>query len=299
MKHTIKLLTLAAILTAVFGLTGCLGPVNNYIEPEYVITVNVTNGTALYPTTAKAGDSVTITATADEGYVLDNANSAFSIPDYSVTNNGTVITWNLVMPASDVTINVVFKDNTTVDDSNSDGEDENPTDEGNDDTESGDGDTDTETSNGNGEDETTTEPQPEDNDPVFIQYDDAGGYDGELPDGVDNIKHFQYEDGYKIELNVCTLVEYEAVEDKEDITWNTLYFSFPINADYIIIDDTVSFVYAEYLLERKGYRNFNIEKYGAEKDCSASPYNEEEGFDIVLPSSEAILERLVYYIVIK
>ena len=34
MKHTIKLLTLAAILTAVFGLTGCPGPVNNYIEPH-------------------------------------------------------------------------------------------------------------------------------------------------------------------------------------------------------------------------------------------------------------------------
>ncbi len=32
MKHTIKLLTLAAILTAVFGLTGCPGPVNNYID---------------------------------------------------------------------------------------------------------------------------------------------------------------------------------------------------------------------------------------------------------------------------
>ena len=40
MKHTIKLLTLAAILTAVFGLTGCPGPVNNYIEPihEHVWT---------------------------------------------------------------------------------------------------------------------------------------------------------------------------------------------------------------------------------------------------------------------
>lgn len=35
MKHTIKLLTLAAILTAVFGLTGCPGPVNNYIEPVH------------------------------------------------------------------------------------------------------------------------------------------------------------------------------------------------------------------------------------------------------------------------
>lgn len=35
MKHTIKLLTLAAILTAVFGLTGCPGPVNNYIEPPH------------------------------------------------------------------------------------------------------------------------------------------------------------------------------------------------------------------------------------------------------------------------
>lgn len=35
MKHTIKLLTLAAILTAVFGLTGCPGPVNNYIEPTH------------------------------------------------------------------------------------------------------------------------------------------------------------------------------------------------------------------------------------------------------------------------
>ena len=35
MKHTIKLLTLVAVLTAVFGLTGCPGPVNNYVEPTH------------------------------------------------------------------------------------------------------------------------------------------------------------------------------------------------------------------------------------------------------------------------
>ena len=59
MKHTIKLLTLAAILTAVFGLTGCPGPVNNYIEPphehvwtevttEYVAPTCTTKGSKTY-----------------------------------------------------------------------------------------------------------------------------------------------------------------------------------------------------------------------------------------------------------
>jgi len=53
----------------------------------------------------------------------------------------------------------------------------------------------------------------------------AGGYDGELPDGVNNIKHFQYEDGYKIELNVCTSAEYP------EPNWKKLYFSFPENIE--------------------------------------------------------------------
>lgn len=59
MKHTIKLLTLAATLVAVFGLTGCPGPVNNYIEPvhehvwaevttEYVAPTCTTKGSKTY-----------------------------------------------------------------------------------------------------------------------------------------------------------------------------------------------------------------------------------------------------------
>ena len=49
MKHTTKLLTLAALITAVITLTGCPGPVNNYVEPahehvfgEWVVTKEAT-----------------------------------------------------------------------------------------------------------------------------------------------------------------------------------------------------------------------------------------------------------------
>lgn len=113
MKHTIKLLTLAFMLATILTLTGCPGPVNNYIEPpvvpEYTITVNVTNGTAEYPATAKAGDNVTITATAEEGFTFDGASSAFNIPDCSLSSDRKVITWNFSMFAEDVVINVTFK----------------------------------------------------------------------------------------------------------------------------------------------------------------------------------------------
>ena len=114
MKHTIKLLTLAFMLAAILTLTGCPGPVNNYyiepiVVPEYTITVNVTNGTAEYPATAKAGDNVTITATAEEGFTFDGASSAFNIPDCSLSSDRKVITWNFSMFTEDVVINVTFK----------------------------------------------------------------------------------------------------------------------------------------------------------------------------------------------
>ena len=119
MKHTIKLLTLAFMLAAILTLTGCPGPVNNSpVVPEYTITVNVTHGTAEIvtngtpaenPAKAKAGDTVTITATAEEGFIFDGASSAFNIPDCSLTSDGTVITWNFSMFTEDVVINVTFK----------------------------------------------------------------------------------------------------------------------------------------------------------------------------------------------
>ena len=117
MKHTIKLLTLAFTLAAILTLTGCQGPVNTVV-PEYTITVNVTHGTAEIvtngtpaenPAKAKAGDTVTITATAEEGFIFDGASSAFNIPDCSLTRDGTVITWNFSMFTEDVVINVTFK----------------------------------------------------------------------------------------------------------------------------------------------------------------------------------------------
>lgn len=113
MKHTIKLLTLAFMLATILTLTGCHGPVNTIdpvVVPEYKITVNVTHGTAEYPTTAKAGDPVTITATAEEGFTIYAVASAFTISDYSVTNNGTVINLNFSMVTEDVVINMAFRD---------------------------------------------------------------------------------------------------------------------------------------------------------------------------------------------
>ena len=77
--------------------------------PTYTIKVNATNGTASYPKTAKAGEKVTITATADSGYVLDNATNAFAIPDTKVSDDKTIVTFTFEMPEKDVTINVTFK----------------------------------------------------------------------------------------------------------------------------------------------------------------------------------------------
>jgi len=59
MKHTIKLLTLAFMLATILTLTGCPGPVNNYIEPvhehvwtevttEYVAPTCTTKGSKTY-----------------------------------------------------------------------------------------------------------------------------------------------------------------------------------------------------------------------------------------------------------
>jgi hypothetical protein len=226
-------------------LTGCPGPVNNYIEPEYTITVkdDVENGVVETDKTfAKVGETVTLTITPEPSYELEN----LTVNEVALSGEGNTRTFT--MPAENVVINATFKtveDNTTVDDGNSDGEDENPTDEG--------------------------------NDPVVIQYDAAGGYDGELPDGVDNIKHFQYEDGYKIELNVCTLEEYNnAGNDKTTITWEKLYFSFPrtnalYNGVFIDVDEVEGPIIEDmaYIINLKtNYKNMKISKYASGADTN-------------------------------
>lgn len=208
MKHTIKLLTLAAILTAVFGLTGCPGPVNNYIEPEYTITVNVTNGTAEYPATAKAGETVTITATAEDGYVYNMAWSAYEIP-FSLTE--TSITWNLTMPAENVVINVTFKA-ITVDDGNTDQNEptEEPTDSPTDTNDDGEEETPVVDDNGDTEDEET-----EVYEPTYI----AGGDDSEHCPANLRYEHTD-ENDYQIEAYIYK------VNNNELVKIDTLYFSF-------------------------------------------------------------------------
>ena len=226
MKHTIKLLTLAAILTAVFGLTGCPGPVNNYIEPEYTITVkNAENGVVeTDKTLAKVGETVTLTITPNSSYELEN----ITVNDVALSGEGNTRTFT--MPAEDVVINVTFKevveDNTTVDDGNSEDETtEEPEQTIPEDT------TDDTTTEDTEEESTDVENGESEED---IQYDAAGGYDGELPDGVDYIKHFQYEDGYKIELNVCTSEEYDnAGDDKTTVSFSKKYISFPNNIEIL------------------------------------------------------------------
>lgn len=232
MKHTIKLLTLAAILTAVFGLTGCPGPVNNYIEPvvvpKYTITVNDAEHGVVETDKplAKVGETVTLTITPEPSYELEN----LTVNEVALSGEGNTRTFT--MPAEDVVINVTFK---AVE---------------------------------NGESgETQT---------VGIQYDAAGGYDGELPDGVDNIKHFQYEDGYKIELNVCTLEEYDNAGNKTTITWKKLYFSFPrtnelYNGLFIDVDEVEGPIIEDmtYIINLKSnYKNMKISKYASGADTN-------------------------------
>lgn len=109
MKHTIKLITLVFMLATILTLTGCPGPVNNYVEPvvvpEYTIEVNAPNGKADYPRTAKEGDSVTLTITPNNSYELEN----ITVIDDVVSLSGEGNTRTFTMPAENVVINVTFK----------------------------------------------------------------------------------------------------------------------------------------------------------------------------------------------
>ena len=74
--------------------------------PTYAVTVTTDgNGAATAdPTEAKAGDTVTVTITPNEGYMLDTVTGADDWAYDETTGTGT-----FTMPASDVTISVTFK----------------------------------------------------------------------------------------------------------------------------------------------------------------------------------------------
>jgi len=216
MKHTIKLLTLAFMLAAILTLTGCPGPVNNYVEPvvvpEYTIEVNAPNGKADYPRTAKEGDSVTLTITPNNSYELEN----ITVIDDVVSLSGEGNTRTFTMPAENVVINVTFK---AIESDTTDEPTEEPS---NDPTDTnGDGDGDTETSNG--EDETTEEPEqttPEDEETEGDETDThthiyiAGGCD------VEGCEQRYESDDYQIEAYIYKVINNELVQI------DTLYFSF-------------------------------------------------------------------------
>ena len=85
---------------------GCLYAAKNEI-PTYSVTVTTDeNGTAAAdPCEAKAGDTVTVTITPNEGYELDAVTGADDWTYDEATGTGT-----FTMPASDVTITVTFRE---------------------------------------------------------------------------------------------------------------------------------------------------------------------------------------------
>ena len=100
----------------------------------------------------------------------------------------------------------------------------------------------------------------------------AGGYDGDIPTDVENPEtyRYQYEDGYKIELNVCTLEEYNnAGDDKTAISFSKKYISFPNNIeqlktilgrDDIVIDEEegLSLSFGEVFKQKLEYSNLTF-----------------------------------------
>ncbi len=85
---------------------GCLYAAKNEI-PTYAITVTTDgNGTAVAnPTEAKAGDTVTVTVTPNEGYMLDTVTGADDWTYDEATETGT-----FTMPAHAVELSVTFKE---------------------------------------------------------------------------------------------------------------------------------------------------------------------------------------------
>jgi len=91
-------------LTLVRSVIGGDGSVN------YAITVeNVANGTATADAIrAEAGKKITVTATADEGYVVDKVKVTWGSGSVLVTDNGDG-TYSFTMPAGAVTVTVITK----------------------------------------------------------------------------------------------------------------------------------------------------------------------------------------------
>ena len=93
-------------LTLVRSVIGGDGPV----AQSYPITVNsVANGTATADATrAMIGKKITVTATADEGYVVDKVKVTWGSGSVLVTDNGDG-TYSFTMPAGAVTVTVITK----------------------------------------------------------------------------------------------------------------------------------------------------------------------------------------------
>jgi len=71
-----------------------------FVKIDYAVTVNCTaGGTASAPDTANYGDEITVSVTPDTGYELDT----IKVNDVAIAGN------SFTMPASDVTVEVIFK----------------------------------------------------------------------------------------------------------------------------------------------------------------------------------------------
>ncbi|MBQ3826190.1 MAG: hypothetical protein II811_08670, partial [Spirochaetaceae bacterium] len=108
MKHILKCTAILAVLALGFSLNACKNDVDDDDEPTmYTVTVSssIEHGkVSVDKTSAEAGATIKLTATADDGYELE----AFSAKDASA-NELTVTNGTFTMPKSNVTVSATFK----------------------------------------------------------------------------------------------------------------------------------------------------------------------------------------------
>ena len=113
MKHILKCAAILAVLALGFSLNACKNDVDDDEPTMYTVTVSssIEHGkVSVDKTSAEAGATIKLTATAADGYELE----AFSAKDASA-NDLTVTNGTFTMPKSNVTVSATFKEKSSGD----------------------------------------------------------------------------------------------------------------------------------------------------------------------------------------
>ena len=108
MKHILKCAAILAVLALGFSLASCKNDVDDDEPTMYTVTVSssIAHGkVSVDKTSAEAGATIKLTATAVSGYELDS----YSVKDASA-NELTVTDGTFTMPKSNVTVSATFKE---------------------------------------------------------------------------------------------------------------------------------------------------------------------------------------------